>query len=540
VDEKALQQALAGRYAIAGTIGEGGSAVVFRARDLKHGRDVALKVLRPELAASLGHERFLKEVEIAARLSHPHIVPLHDSGVEGGFVYYVMPYVSGGSLRTVLRTSGPLALGDAAWVTSQVADAIGYAHLTGVLHRDLKPENILLAGAHAYVVDFGIAKALTAAAGDALTRTGFVLGTPGYMSPEQAAGLKDLDARTDVYGLACVVYEMLLGDVPGFFVTDAALRVGRLVDAPAAHRERLDALPGRIEQVLTRGLALRPDERWPTIGAFAAALADATNGPSARYTAAQVREIVGRAAQIEAQRPAPEETFSLATIERIAAEVDIPLEDVRRAVEELGLAPSPAAAPLPAPPLPALPAPAPPVVRVPYEAPASVRIDRVLEGEVSPPTFDGITADLERTFGRGAATVWDGALSWRTEGTPETAKRFVEVTVSPREGRTRVQIAEWRSKVPGRVAAGVVGVMAGGSVASIIAFLLGGQGDFAMFLAMIGMIAGAVLFDRSWRRGDLENETRRVEELMARIPTQAGERDSAAGREASRKSESLS
>jgi len=513
-----LSAALAERYAIERELGQGGMATVYLAQDRKLGRAVALKVLRPELAASLGHERFLKEVEIAARLSHPHIVPLYDSGVEGGFVYYVMPRVAGGSLRAVLRHSGPLALGHAASVTSQVADAIGYAHLMGVLHRDIKPENILLAGAHAYVVDFGIAKALTAAAGETLTRTGFALGTPGYMSPEQAAGLKDLDARTDVYGLACVVYEMLVGDVPGFFITDAALRVGRLVDASPAHRERLDALPGRVEQVLTRALALRTDERWPTIEALATALADATSGPSARYTAAQVREVVGRAARIEAERPAPEETFTIGSVERIAAEVDIPLEDVRRAMEELGLAPEAAAPPLPVP----VPPAAAPVMRIPSEAPASVRIDRVLDGEVPAAALDAVAADLERSFGRGTATVWDGSLTWRTEGTPETARRYVEVTVSPREGRTRVQLAEWRSRVPGRIPAGVVGVMAGGSVGSILGFLLAGPGDLAGLLATVGMIGGAVLFDRAWRRGDLENETQRLEEAVARLPTRPG------------------
>jgi len=524
VDEAALKQALAGRYEIAGTIGVGGSAVVFRAHDLKHDREVALKVLRPELAASLGHERFLKEVEIAARLTHPHIVPLYDSGVESGFVYYVMPNVAGGSLRAVLRHTGPLPLAHAASITAQIADAIGYAHRSGVLHRDLKPENILVAGAHVYVVDFGIAKALTAAGGETLTRTGFALGTPGYMSPEQAAGLKDVDERTDVYGLACVVYEMLVGEVPGFWITDAALRVGRLVDAPAAQRERLDALPGRIEQILTRALALRPCDRWPSVEAFASALTDATQGPAGRYTAAQVREIVGRAAQLEAERPSAPDLFSVGSVERVAAEVGIPLDDVRRAMEELGLAPESAAPALPVSAPPPLPAPSQPLaVSVPNDAPASVRIDRVLEVEILPATFDSVVSGLERAFGRGKATVWDGALTWRTEGSPETAARHVEVTITPRGGRTRVQLSEWRSRVKGRFAAAVVGVMAGGCGGSVIGFLVGGHGPLGPLLAVAGMVAGATVFDRAWRLGDLDNETRRLEEAVARLSGPAGE-----------------
>jgi len=345
VDREALRRALAGRYDLGDVIGEGGSAVVFCARDLRHQRDVALKVLRPELAASIGHERFLKEVEIAARLAHPHIVPLYDSGVAEGFVYYVMPNVAGGSLRGLLRRAGTLTLGHAVAIARQVADAIGYAHVQGVVHRDIKPENILVAGAHVYVVDFGIAKALLAAGGETLTRTGYAVGTPGYMSPEQAAGLRDLDERTDVYGLGCVVYEMVVGEVPGEWITDAALKVGRFKEASAAHRAKLDTLPGRIEQALTRALALRAVDRWETVEAFGAALAAAAAGPLARYSTADVRAIVGRAAELEAAHPAADKTFTVGSVERIAAEVDIPLEDVRRAMEELGYTAAPAPPP---------------------------------------------------------------------------------------------------------------------------------------------------------------------------------------------------
>ena len=272
VDESALRRALAGRFEVVAPIGEGGSAVVFLAREPALGRDVALKVLRPELVASVGHDRFLNEIRIAAGLTHPHIVPVLASGVAGGFVYYTMPHLAGGSLRAALARGGAFGLGPAVALAAQVADALAYAHGMGVVHRDIKPENVLVAGDHAYVTDFGIAKALTAAGGPTLTKTGFAIGTPGYMSPEQAAGVKDLDARTDVYGLGCVVYEMLVGETPGVWVTDAALRVGRFRDAAPAHRDRLDALPARVEQVLTRALALKPADRWPEVGQFAAAL----------------------------------------------------------------------------------------------------------------------------------------------------------------------------------------------------------------------------------------------------------------------------
>ncbi|UCG87137.1 MAG: serine/threonine protein kinase, partial [Gemmatimonadota bacterium] len=199
----ALKSALADRYKIERPIGRGGMATVYLASDLKHGRPIAIKVMRPDLAASLGSDRFLKEIEIAARLTHAHIVPLHDSGEADGFLYYVMPYVEGSSLRTLLNREPRLGMSQAISIAEQVADALDYAHRMGVLHRDIKPENILLSHGHAFVADFGVAKAVSTAGGETITRTGFGLGTPGYMSPEQAAGVRDIDQRTDVYGLAC-------------------------------------------------------------------------------------------------------------------------------------------------------------------------------------------------------------------------------------------------------------------------------------------------------------------------------------------------
>src|SRR5689334_14375211 len=195
-------------------LGRGGMATVYLAHDLKHHRRVAIKVLKPELAAALGPERFLREIEIAAGLTHPHILPLHDSGQADSFLYYVMPFVEGESLRERLSREKQLALEDALRITREVADALSYAHARGVVHRDIKPENILLQSGHALVADFGIARALDEAVPSTQTAQGVIVGTPVYMSPEQASGGRDVDGRSDVYSLACVLYEMLAGGPP--------------------------------------------------------------------------------------------------------------------------------------------------------------------------------------------------------------------------------------------------------------------------------------------------------------------------------------
>src|SRR5213083_3256072 len=260
-------------------------ATVYLADDKKHYRAVALKVLLPGLAAYLGVERFLKEIQIAARLQHPHILTLHDSGEAGGFLYYVMPYIEGGSLRQQLEgpPRRPLSRQEALAIGDPVAGALSYAHRMGVLHRDIKPENILFSQGHPIVADFGIAKAVSTAGGANLTRTGFPVGTPGYMSPEQAAGLTDLDERTDVYSLAVVVYEMLVGDPPGRWPTEDAVRTGRFLEAAATHRTRLTEAGSRIEGALVRGLAIRHDQRTATPGALMDDLAGrATEGAARR------------------------------------------------------------------------------------------------------------------------------------------------------------------------------------------------------------------------------------------------------------------
>jgi len=264
-----LTAALADRYAIERKLGAGGMATVYLAEDLKHRRKVALKVLRPELAATLGPDRFVREIEIAAGLTHPHILPLHDSGDAGGFLYYVMPYVEGESLRDRLEREGKLSVEDAIRITDQVASALSHAHQRGIVHRDIKPENILLAGDQAIVADFGIARAVEVAGGERLTGTGLAIGTPAYMSPEQALASEEVDARTDVYALGCVLYEMVGGRPPFEGATPQALLAKHAADTVPSLRTSDPAIPVFLERAVERALAKHPGDRFPTASALA-------------------------------------------------------------------------------------------------------------------------------------------------------------------------------------------------------------------------------------------------------------------------------
>jgi len=267
-----LRAALADRYTIERELGRGGMATVYLAGDVKHRRTVAIKVLRPELASLLGPDRFLREVEIAARLNHPHILALYDSGDADGFLFYVMPYIAGESLRNKLEREQQLSVDEALGITRQVASALAHAHAHDVIHRDVKPENILLHEGEAMVADFGIALAVSAAADGRLTQTGITVGTPAYMSPEQAASERTLDARSDVYSLGCVLYEMLAGEPPYTGSTAQALIAKRLVDPVPAVRRLRAAVPVGVEQALTKALAKVPADRWASAVAFAEAL----------------------------------------------------------------------------------------------------------------------------------------------------------------------------------------------------------------------------------------------------------------------------
>jgi tetratricopeptide (TPR) repeat protein len=263
---------LAGRYTLEREVGRGGMATVYLASDSKHHRPVAVKILRSEVAASLGSQRFLREIEIAARLTHPHILPLHDSGETGGLLYYVMPFVEGESLRERLRREGRLPPEDARRIAREVADALAYAHAHGVVHRDIKPGNILLESGHAVVADFGIARAISEAGGEDLTTSGLAIGTPMYMSPEQISGSR-VDGRSDLYSLGCVLHEMVVGDPPFRGPSATAVAARQLYEDPPAPVLTGEAVPADIAAVINKSLAKSPGERFRDAAGFVDALA---------------------------------------------------------------------------------------------------------------------------------------------------------------------------------------------------------------------------------------------------------------------------
>ena len=286
---KHLTTALAGRYHVVREIGRGGMAAVYLADDPKHHRQVAIKVFNADLAEVLGKDRFLREIELTAGLAHPHILPLYDSGVADGIAYYVMPFVEGKTLREYLAEKGRLPLDDALRIVKGVADALAFAHRKGIIHRDIKPENVLLQGGHPLVADFGIARALSLAGDVALTQTGMVVGTPSYMSPEQTVGDSNVDARSDIYSLACLLFEALTGAPPfrGGTVADVARR--RLTEAAPRLRSSAVNIPAAIDDAVARALARDPKDRFSTAEEFATALnvQAARTGEAAGSTAAR-------------------------------------------------------------------------------------------------------------------------------------------------------------------------------------------------------------------------------------------------------------
>ncbi len=268
-----LKGVLASTYTIDRELGRGGMATVYLAQDAKHERLVALKVLHPDLAASLGPDRFLREIKLAARLNHPHILPLHDSGDAGGFLFYVMPYVEGESLRERLDREQHLGVDEAVHHGRAIASALDYAHRQGIVHRDIKPENVMLYEGEAMVMDFGIAKALSAAGSETLTQTGMMIGTPAYVSPEQAAGETNLDGKSDQYSLACVIYEMLTGERPFSGGTPQSTMAKRFTEMPRAVRQIRSAVPESVEKAITRAMSIEASGRYGTAAQFGQALA---------------------------------------------------------------------------------------------------------------------------------------------------------------------------------------------------------------------------------------------------------------------------
>ena len=303
-----LAAGLEGRYRIDAPLGQGGMATVYRAHDLRHDRPVALKVLRPDLAGALWPDRFLREIRVTARLDHPGILPIFDSGETGGLLWYAMPLVVGDSLRTWLRDGRKLPVAEAVRIAREVAEALSYAHGSGIVHRDIKPENILLrgsaspertstAGWHPVIADFGIAH-LEATAGERLTSTGFTLGTPTYMSPEQAAGNRDIDARTDVYALGCVLYEMICGEPPFTGANAQAILARQLTEAPRPPHATRPALPIATERVILRSLEREPADRYQSAEELAQVLAapDGAGPLPAARSAARTAWMAGAAA----------------------------------------------------------------------------------------------------------------------------------------------------------------------------------------------------------------------------------------------------
>jgi serine/threonine protein kinase len=284
-----LAAALSGSYRIDREVGVGGMATVYLAQDLKHDRQVALKILRPELTAAMGTDRFPREIHIIAQMQHPHILPLYDSGAKEGFLYYVMPFVDGESLRAKLARLGPLPINEAVRLLHEITDALSYAHARGIVHRDIKPDNVMLSGRHAAVTDFGVAKAVSASGADKLTTVGIAVGTPQYMAPEQAMAEKTIDHRADLYALGVMGYEMLTGH-PVFEATTAqGILSAHVLEQPKDVRERRPNVPSILAEALLKCLAKDPADRWQNADELLAQLELVASTPSGGVTPTMTR-----------------------------------------------------------------------------------------------------------------------------------------------------------------------------------------------------------------------------------------------------------
>ena len=281
-----LRAALGDRYEVDRLVGEGGMATVYLATDLRHGRKVAIKTLRAELAASIGADRFLREIRVAANLQHPNVLGLYDSGEANGILFYVMPFIEGESLRARLNREQQLPLHDAVRITREAAEALAYAHEHGVVHRDIKPENILLQNGHALVADFGIARAVDAA-GEKLTQTGMAVGTPHYMSPEQSLGADHADGRSDIYSLGCVLYELLAGQPPFDGPNSRAILARHAMEQVPSIRIVRQSVPEELEDAVLQALEKTPADRFQKMSELADLLADLEPTLATRRTASR-------------------------------------------------------------------------------------------------------------------------------------------------------------------------------------------------------------------------------------------------------------
>ena len=439
-------------------------ATVYIAYDRKHHRDVALKVMRPDIAATIGADRFLKEIQIVARMVHPHILSLHDSGEADGFIYYVMPYIDGGSLRDRVGKDKRMSADQAIAIAEPIADALSYAHGCGVLHRDIKPENVLFARAHPIVADFGIAKAVsTASDGIVLTRTGISLGTPGYMSPEQAAGFTDVDVGTDVYSLAILVYEMIVGEIPGRWVSEDSFRSGRFLDATAAHKPRLAAAGAVVEGALVRALALRPDQRTATPQAFIEDLRGKSKAGRRTYRPDEIEAIVNRAAELEISNPTQSGSMTMGGVEQIARDVGIPTELVRRA--ERSLSQRTLSREL---------AVEPPRDNIFIGGPTRILFERMVDGELDERDYSELVDEIRRCMKEvGQVSQIGRSFTWMlNKGT----SRNVEIVVSVRPGKTRILVQENLNNLIGAIFGGIGGGMGGGGLGPMMGLMFGALG----------------------------------------------------------------
>jgi serine/threonine protein kinase len=483
---------------------------------------VAIKVLRPDLAASIGADRFLKEIDIAARLNHPHILALHDSGEAGGFVYYVMPFIDGGSLRTRLESAGAQTVTAAIALTGWVAGALTYAHRMGVLHRDIKPENILFSEGHPIVADFGIAKAISTAGGENLTRTGFPLGTPGYMSPEQAAGLTDLDARTDVYSLAVVCYEMLVGKTPGRWPTEDAVRAGRFLEAPPSHRRTLDMLPDAVEPALVRAMAIRSEQRTASPQALSEELnggAPARPAPAAplsqarrRFNDEEVQEVLRRAAELDATQPTQSGTLTIGAIQQAAQEAGIEPALVRRAAAALN-SPAPTDSTSPNDKL------------VPFTAqwiaggPTRIVVERVVRGELSEADCAYLIDDVRGFLGiMGMVGALGRTVTFIGQRSGGGLSRDLQVSITMRGGQTRISIREGLGQLAGVIFGGVGGGAGGAGMGPIIGLSASLAGNPALGLVLAPLwLAGVFAATRSIFHYHSTKRVRQLNELGDRL-----------------------
>ena len=461
-----LARALGERYEVRDVLGRGGMATVYVAYDRKHHREVALKVMRPDISATIGADRFLKEIQIVARMVHPHILSLHDSGEAEGFIYYVLPFIDGGSLRDRVGKDRRMDAERAIEIAAPIADALTYAHQCGVLHRDIKPENVLFARTHPIVADFGIAKAVSSASdGIGLTRTGISLGTPGYMSPEQAAGFTDVDARTDVYSLAVLVYEMIVGEIPGRWVSEDCVRAGRFIDASAAQRPHLSAAGSVVEGALVRALAIRPDQRTQTPAAFIEDLRGRSRHPERRkYRPDEIEAIVNKAAELEVANPTMSGSLTIGGVEEIARDVGIAPELVRKAERSLSRTHSRETSLEP------------PKPNFFIGGPTRIMFERTVEGELDERDYTEMVDEIRRHLKEvGQVSQLGRSFTW-TLNKGQSGLRNIEIVISVRPGKTRILVQENLNHLIGAIFGGIGGGMGGGGLGPMMGVMFGALG----------------------------------------------------------------